>query len=176
MVDTRAILRDSIRLSSSPGAILEHANDMLCSEIPTSMFVTCLVAILEPGRGRLQFANAGQNLPLRSIDGRIQELRATGMPLGIMQGAHYEENETIIEPGESILFYSDGLVEAHNSSRDMFGDELLKEIVSNHTINPQSLINTLLSEMVEFTGQENEQEDDVTLVALYHSDGFVNRN
>jgi hypothetical protein len=52
----------------------------------------------------------------------------------------------------------------------------LKEIVSNHTINPQSLINTLLSEMVEFTGQENEQEDDVTLVALYHSDGFISRN
>ena len=176
MVDTRAILRDSIRLSSSPGAILEHANEMLCSEIPTSMFVTCLVAILEPGRGRLQFANAGQNLPLRSIDGRIQELRATGMPLGIMQGVHYEENETIIGPGESILFFSDGLVEAHNSSRDMFGDERLKEIVSNHTINPQSLINTLLSEMVEFTGQENEQEDDVTLVALYHSDGVINRN
>ena len=117
---------------------------MLCSEIPTSMFVTCLVAILEPRRGRLQFANAGQNLPLLSIDGRIQELRATGMPLGIMQGVHYEENETIIGPGESILFYSDGLVEAHNSSRDMFGEERLKEIVSNHTINPQSLINTLL--------------------------------
>jgi serine/threonine protein phosphatase PrpC len=84
--------------------------------------------------------------------------------------------ETIIEPGESILFYSDGLVEAHNSSRDMFGEERLKEIVSNHTINPQSLINTLLSEMVEFTGQENEQEDDVTFVALYHSDGFINRD
>jgi len=176
MVDTRAILRDSIRLSSSPGAILEHANNMLCSEIPTSMFVTCLIAILEPRRGRLQFANAGQNLPLLSIDGRIQELRATGMPLGIIQGSHYEENETIIGPGESILFYSDGLVEAHNSSRDMFGEERLKEIVSTHTINPQSLINILLDEMVEFTGQENEQEDDVTLVALYHSDGLVNRN
>jgi serine phosphatase RsbU (regulator of sigma subunit) len=149
---------------------------MLCNEIPTSMFVTCLVAILDPRYGRLHFANAGQNLPLRSVDGTIEELYAAGMPLGVMPGSHYEENEALIGPGESVLFYSDGLVEAHNSNRDMFGEERLKEIIYNHRVNPQALINTLLSEMAKFTGKEHEQEDDVTLVAINRSDGFISRN
>ena len=95
------------------------------------MFVTCLYAILDPLSGRLRYANAGQDLPYQQHIGRVTELLATGMPLGLMLDMAYEEKETILAPGETVLFYSDGLVEAHNAEREMFGfprlEELLKE-------------------------------------------------
>jgi hypothetical protein len=67
----------------------------LLTRIPTSMFVTCFYAILEPKSGRLAYANAGHDLPyLRRHSGNAEELRARGMPLGLMPGMGYEENET----------------------------------------------------------------------------------
>ncbi len=169
MVGTRAILRDSSRLLDSPAAILERANNLLISEIPSSMFVTCLFAILEPQGGRLLYANAGQTLPILRRDEQVDMLYATGFPLGIMPDVHYEEKETIIGSHQSVLFYSDGLVEARNPGKVMFGEERIKEIVSSHSDGRDDLIATLLCEMNEYTGLGTEQEDDVTLVTLQHS-------
>jgi serine phosphatase RsbU (regulator of sigma subunit) len=87
------------------------------------------------------------------------------MPLGLMPGMHYEERETRIVPGESILFYSDGLVEAHNSAREMFGFPRLKSLLAKpHSQRP--LVDHLLDELKDFTGEKWEQEDDVTMVHL----------
>ena len=90
------------------------------------MFVTCLCAVLEPDSGRLVFANAGHDLPYRRGTAGVDELRATGMPLGLMPGMGYEEREVVLEPGDSVLFYSDGLVEAHDAERSMYGFARLK--------------------------------------------------
>jgi serine phosphatase RsbU (regulator of sigma subunit) len=87
------------------------------------------------------------------------------MPLGMMPGSSYEEHEVTIAPGESLLFYSDGLVEAHNSRSEMFDTPRLKSSLEAHT-NGASLIDVLLSELKRFTGEGWEQEDDVTLVTL----------
>src|SRR5215216_5109444 len=101
--------------TSSPGEILKQVNEALLARISLNMFVTCFYAILEPESGTLTYANAGHDLPyLRHGDGDAEELRARGMPLGLMPGMGYEEKETILEVGESALFYSDGLVEAHD--------------------------------------------------------------
>jgi serine phosphatase RsbU (regulator of sigma subunit) len=85
----------------------------------------------------------------------------------MMPGTSYEEQETILSPGESILFYSDGLVEAHNPARDMFGLPHLKALIGTHP-GGNELIDFLLRELATFTGNDWEQEDDVTLVALAH--------
>ena len=87
------------------------------------------------------------------------------MPLGIMPGSRYEEHEVTIVSGESLLFYSDGLVEAHNARGEMFDTPRLKALLEEHA-NGASLIEVLLGELKCFTGEGWEQEDDVTLLTL----------
>jgi len=165
MATTRSILRAGAQRFTSPGAILEYANDLLCPDIPPNMFVTCLYAVLDPNTGRLQFANAGHDLPYRKSASGVEELRATGMPLGLMPGMHYDEHEVMLNPDDTVLFYTDGLVEAHNPQREMFGFPYLKALLEDH---PGGLatINYLLDQLAAFTGPNWEQEDDATLVVL----------
>lgn len=144
---------------------------MLCPDIPQNMFVTCLYLILDPASGSICFANAGHNLPVKYNANGILELRATGMPLGLMPDMPYDEVEAQLDPGDSLVIYSDGLVEAHNTSQEMFGFPRLREIVASVKANKQEsssqqAIHDLLKELVQFTGPDWEQEDDVTLVAL----------
>jgi anti-sigma regulatory factor (Ser/Thr protein kinase) len=166
MAATRTLLRTVAQRLVSPGQVLERVNDLLCPDIPPKMFVTCLYALLNPSSGHLQYANAGHNLPcLRTISGII-ELRATGMPLGLMPGMRYEEKDVTISSNESVLFYTDGLVEAHNSADDMFSGSRLRKLVVDYPASGAALIDFLLAELTRFTGADWEQEDDVTLVTL----------
>ena len=132
------------------------------------MFVTCFYAILEPESGRLVYANAGHDLPYLRQDGAAEELRARGMPLGLMSGMGYEEKEVVLETGDSALFYSDGLVEAHNPKREMFGFPRLRRLVAAYA-EEGSLVDFLMGRLLSFTGDGWEQEDDITLVTLERS-------
>jgi len=155
--------------SSSPSEVLARANETLLSRIPANMFVTCFYAILDPKSGHLVYANAGHDLPyLHRASGEAEELRATGMPLGLMPGMGYEEKESILQAGEAALFYSDGLVEAHNPKGEMFGFPRLRSLVAEHG-KERSLGETLLEELYSFTGEGWEQEDDITLLTLNRS-------
>jgi len=91
------------------------------------------------------------------------------MPLGLMPDMVYEEKEVILAPGDSVLLYSDGLVEAHNTKRDMFGFPRLMALLGEYKSN-MPVIDLLLGQLAEFTGSEWEQEDDVTLVTLRRSE------
>lgn len=133
------------------------------------MFVTCLNVTLDPGSGLLKYANAGHVLPYLKHAGGVTELRATGLPLGLMPRIRYEEKEYVIEPGESVLFYSDGLVEAHNPQREMFGLPRLRGLVAEHDDEGRSLVNLLMKELYSFTGERWEQEDDITILTLERS-------
>ena len=165
MATTCTMLRTAALATDSPGEVLARVNDLLYVGTPSSMFVTCFYAILDPWSGRLHYANAGQDLPYRRLADEVCELRARGMPLGLMPAMAYEEQEVILAPGEYILFYSDGLVEAHNPGREMFGFPRLKTLLAEHA-ESASLIDFLLTELRGFTGEAWEQEDDVTLVTL----------
>jgi serine phosphatase RsbU (regulator of sigma subunit)/predicted ester cyclase len=156
--------------SSSPREVLERVNETLFARIPPDMFVTCFYAILEPNSGRLVYANAGHDLPyMRSQGGSCEQLRARGMPLGFMPGMSYEEKEIVLEEGEAALFYSDGLVEAHDSQRMMFGFPRLQGLVAEHGDDEGSLEDVLLEELYSFVGEGWEQEDDITLLTLQRS-------
>lgn len=171
MSTTRTVLRSVAERLRAPGAVLQRANQILCPDIPPRMFITCLFAVLNPATGLLRFANAGHDLPyLRSADNpgnteSVRALRATGMPLGLLPDMEYEENEVTLQPGDTVLFYSDGLVEAHNPAREMFSFRRLRERVGRHP-GGAALIPWLLNELQEFVGAGWEQEDDVTLVTL----------
>jgi serine phosphatase RsbU (regulator of sigma subunit) len=132
------------------------------------MFVTCFYAILEPKSGSLRYANAGHDLPYLWHGGDAEELRARGMPLGLMPGMRYEEKEIELDVGEGVLFYTDGLVEAHDAKGEMFGFPRLKALIAEHS-EERSLGAFLLEELYSFVGEGWEQEDDVTLLGLEHS-------
>jgi serine phosphatase RsbU (regulator of sigma subunit) len=107
--------------SSSPGEVLSRVNETLFARIPPNMFVTCFYAILDPENASLSYANAGHDPPYLQRRGEAEELRARGMPLGLMPGMDYKEKEIVLDAGEVALFYTDGLVEAHNPKGEMFG-------------------------------------------------------
>jgi len=165
MATTHSILRAEAPRLVSPAAVLERANDLLVDEMPAHMFVTCLYAVLDRASGKLVFANAGHNLPyLRGEEG-VTELRATGMPLGLLPGMRYEESEAVFAPGEGLLLHSDGLAEAHSPDGEMFGFPRLAKLCADRP-GGEELIDLLLSELDGFTGVGWEQEDDITLVTV----------
>jgi len=154
--------------SSTPGEVLARVNETLVARIPSNMFVTCFYAILDPKSAGLRYANAGHDLPYlrgRNSDD-AEELRARGMPLGLMPEMCYEEKEIVLDAGDSVLFYSDGLVEAHDRHRhQMFGFPRLRALVAGHA-EKRSFVTLLLAELYSFTGEGWEQEDDITLLTL----------
>ena len=167
MASTRSMLRAVAQAlgSSSPGDVLGRVNDALVTDIPPNMFVTCFYCILDPKSGSLTYANAGHDLPYLHRNGAAEELRATGMPLGLMPGMGYEEKEITLQAGEAALFYSDGLVEAHNPKGEMFGFPRLRALVAEHG-KERSVGDLLLEELYSFVGEGWEQEDDITLLTL----------
>jgi serine phosphatase RsbU (regulator of sigma subunit) len=151
--------------SPSPGEVLQQVNETLLARIPSNMFVTCFYAILDPKRGSLSYANAGHDLLYLWHSGECEELRARGMPLGLMPGMSYEEKEIELDVGEGVFFYSDGLVEAHDPKREMFGFPRLRALIAQHD-EQRSLGDFLLEELYSFVGEGWEQEDDITLLTL----------
>ena len=165
MAATRSVLRASAQRVVSPGEVLERVNELMCPDMPAKMFVTCLYGVLEPTTGRFRFANAGHNLPyVRTAEGTA-ELRATGMPLGLLPGISYEEKEAFLEPGQVMLLHSDGVAEAHSAESEMFGFPRLLDVVGSRQDGGE-VIDRVLTELDRFTPPAWEQEDDITLVSL----------
>ncbi|MDQ4001177.1 MAG: SpoIIE family protein phosphatase, partial [Actinomycetota bacterium] len=170
MANTQSVLRAvAQREGITPGQVLGEANEVLYAYMPPNTFVTCFYGVLDPNSGRLVYANAGHDIPCERHDGRVEELRARGMPLGLMSGVPYEEEEAVLAAGDDLLFYSDGLVEAHDPKGEMFGFPRLQGLVRTHRSSGSALIGFLLSELTRFTGKNWHQEDDITLVTLERS-------
>jgi len=155
--------------SSSPGEVLAQVNEALLARIAPNMLVTCFYAILDPESGSLTYANAGHSLPCCRRQDAATDLSARGMPLGLMPKMSYEAKETILGPGEGVLFYTDGLIEAHNPQGEMFGTPRLRKLLSHHLMGEADLSATLLEELYSFVGEGWEQEDDITLLTLGRS-------
>jgi serine phosphatase RsbU (regulator of sigma subunit) len=151
--------------SFSPGEVLSQVNETLLARIPQNMFVTCFYAILDPENATLRYANAGHDLPYLHREGNAEQLKARGMPLGLMPQMGYEEKEIVLNSGEAALLYSDGLVEAHDPKGEMFGFPRLRALIAERG-EASSLEDSLLEELHSFVGEGWEQEDDITLLTL----------
>jgi serine phosphatase RsbU (regulator of sigma subunit) len=170
MATTRSLLHYATLYATGggsvrPGDILARVNEMCYPEIPANMFITCLIAVVEPESGLTRFANAGHSLPYQLTSRGPIELRATGMPLGLMPGMDYEEKETVLAAGDRLFLYSDGLVEAHNPQKEMFGSARLQAELATDA-GGTGLIHSLLTQLAAFTGPGWEQEDDITSVVV----------
>lgn len=169
MSSTHALLRAAAPRLVEPGAVLADVNELLCGDIPAHMFVTCLVLVLDPATGVIDFANAGHPLPyLRRATGGVEEMRARGMPLGLLTGMEYEQKQVTLEPGDALLLHSDGLAEAHDPGHEMFGFPRLAALVADGPTGAK-LIDRCVAELAAFVGEGREQEDDITLVTLERS-------
>jgi serine phosphatase RsbU (regulator of sigma subunit)/predicted ester cyclase len=172
MASARSMLRAVAQAlgSSSPGDVLARVNEVLVTDIPSNMFVTCFYGVLDPRSGTFTYANAGHDLPYLWHSGDAEELRARGMPLGLMPGMSYEQKEIVLEPKDIALLYSDGLVEAHDpTTGEMFGFPRLRALIAEHAAEERALEEALLEELHSFVGEGWEQEDDITLLTLRRS-------
>lgn len=175
MANARSVLRGVAASAGrsgwdSPGRLLMQVNEVLSAEMPMDMFVTCLLAVLDPRNGHLRYANAGHNPPYLNTSQGVVELRASGIPLGLFPDLDYEEKEVYLEDGDRLLIYSDGLVEAHNPEREMYGFPRLREeieaISAALRLPGDAVIQRLMQSLSDFTGPGWEQEDDITLVTV----------
>ncbi|HUP18046.1 MAG TPA: SpoIIE family protein phosphatase [Acidimicrobiia bacterium] len=172
MATTRTTLRTMATQSYDPGEVLARANESLVPVIPPAMFVTCFYGVLNPATGDIVFANAGHNLPYVRTSGGVVEMRATGMPLGLMPGMKYEVAHARLNPGETVLLTSDGIVESHDRAGAMFGFPRLIDLVTRHE-GGQDLISIILDQLDLFRGEDAEQEDDVTMVTIKRTSSAV---
>ena len=173
MARTQSVLRGEAPRLIEPSAVLQRANEILVAEMPERMFVTCLYGVLDPETGRFTYANAGHNPAYaRTADG-VVELRATGMPLGLLEGMAYEAREATLTADQSVVLYSDGIIEAHGPDGDMFGFPRLRELMAAD-LSGSEIIDAILEQLHAFVGHGWEQEDDITMVAL-RRDGLTTK-
>jgi serine phosphatase RsbU (regulator of sigma subunit) len=160
----------------SPKELLVEVNDYVKSGAADKTCVTACAAFFPQGASLFQFARAGHHAPIffsKERDATF-DLRSDGFALGMTTTPNLEnhllEKKFHFKPGDSVLFYSDGLVEVHDPQRDMFGFPRLQGLVGAHRSDGSALVNFLLPELARFTGEEWEQEDDITLVTLDRSE------
>jgi serine phosphatase RsbU (regulator of sigma subunit)/anti-sigma regulatory factor (Ser/Thr protein kinase) len=165
MATCRSMLRAAARRHTDPGLVLAEVNDALVPEIPPAMFVTCLYAIVDTDSGDVDFANAGHNLPYVRTEDGVVELRATGMPLGLMPGMPYDRRQHRLEVGDVMVLTSDGITEAHNGEGEMYGfGRLMARVAASSAVG--QTVSGLIGDLESFTGTDAEQEDDITLVVV----------
>lgn len=163
MAVARTVFRHEARRGATPGATLAAVNRSVIVEIPQGM-ITMLYAVLDTRAGVLRLANAGHNYPV-VINGRVRELELTGLPLGVDSDSDYEEASAAIGPGDTVLLYTDGVVEATSPSAEYFGYERLERLLAERPgMKPRALMGALLHELR--TWSESGQADDITVVVL----------
>jgi serine phosphatase RsbU (regulator of sigma subunit) len=160
-------VRTMARHLAGPVELLTGLNRKLYQELEPGMFVTMLAAVIEPDAGTLEFACAGHPSPLlRAADGSISELSEPGaLPLGAMADTAFHAHTTSLAPGSCVLFYTDGLDEAHNDKKELFGKDRIVKTLQESSGNAQDALDALLAEVARFSEGEA-QSDDLTLITL----------
>jgi sigma-B regulation protein RsbU (phosphoserine phosphatase) len=163
MAVARTVFRHEARRGDSPGPTLAAVNNSVLSEIPQGM-VTMLYVMLDTQNGRVRVANAGHNYPV-VINGQVHEVELTGLPLGVLGDSEYDEQSTMLRHGDTVLLYTDGVVEAINGQGEIFGYERLTQVLhAAEGLKPRALLAMLLHELRAWSGTD--QADDITMVIL----------
>jgi serine phosphatase RsbU (regulator of sigma subunit) len=166
MAVVRTIFRIEARRRIFPAETLTRVNQSLQTEMPQGM-VTLLYAFVDPMEGVMHYANAGHNYPVL-INDRVEELELPGLPLGVDSDTEYDEREVTVEPGSSVVFYTDGVVEAMNEQDEIFSFERLFALLHQYRgLPPKELVHRIVEAVQSFTGN-TPQTDDITVVVLHH--------
>jgi sigma-B regulation protein RsbU (phosphoserine phosphatase) len=168
MVLSRTLIRATAIDGRAPEQVLEKANRLILADAGSGLFVTCFYGVIDPKQHTFTFANGGHNYPLlyRVATGQVEQLHAPGIVLGIMPDARFTQASTRIDPGDVLCLYTDGVTEAMNLRRQLFGEERLIEVLRHtHHLAPEQIVNRILDAVHGFTAGAP-QHDDITLVVI----------
>lgn len=160
------IMRAATSQALSPAAMLKQLNDSLQERKMDAQYVTMVFAVWNDDKQTLQIANAGAVQPLFCRGGQVETVQAEGFPLGMFKDVSYEEFTLSTRPGDAVIFFSDGIVDAVNEREEMFGDARLTALVTSHLKSTaQEMVDAIYQELSTFQGGV-ERFDDETVVVL----------
>jgi len=166
MVLSRTVLRATSVKASSPAQAVAEANRLIYETSDSGMFVTLFYAILDPATGKLTYANAGHNPPMLLRGGAIAELGGKGIALGATDDTTPEEKDLVLNAGDIILFYTDGVTEANGLGGELYGEERLRTTLNRLAgSSAMEIVEGIKKDVLEFTKGEV-QFDDITLMVL----------
>ncbi|MEI2612601.1 MAG: SpoIIE family protein phosphatase [Candidatus Promineifilaceae bacterium] len=167
MALSRTIIRTVAFSRTDPVETLLRANEIICNDSRSDLFVTIFYAIWDPHTQTLTYANGGHNPPvLLRADGRISLMKGSGMALGVIEPIMIDRQEIRLQPQDTIVFYTDGVTEAINEAYDEFGVERLKYVAAaNQSRSTDTILNAIIQAVSDHAG-ETAQFDDITLVVL----------
>jgi len=167
MSSVHAAIHAQVAAKTSLYEMVKSVNQYLAENTPTNRFVTLFVAELDPLLGTFSYINAGHNPPLIGhLDGKVEQLESGGFPLGILPMADFEVGQTKLEPGESLVIYSDGVSEANNLNEDEFGMERLIQVVSQNLKSSAAGMRDKVESALSTFTQTAPPNDDITLVIV----------
>ena len=167
MVETRSVLRAQMQAALSTKEILRVLNDLLYDDLTRAeLFITMFCGKYDGASRTLSYANAGHTRPLLFRDGSWQELDAEGLILGVKQQVQFEEKSLILQPGDLLFIYTDGIIEAEGMGRELFGVQRLGDIlVRMQDQEPEGMIDRIMAEVAAFTSPFPLQ-DDISMVVM----------
>jgi sigma-B regulation protein RsbU (phosphoserine phosphatase) len=168
MALSKIIVRTNALTHEDAADVLKDSNEVIAAESSSGMFVTLFFGILNQKTGNLVYANAGHNPPLvfRAKDARFDTLGTTGIALGIMEGSKYSQGQTTLGPGDILVMYTDGIVEAVNLQEEQFGGKRLRSIIAGSpNLSPDNLLREIIQAVSIFSAGQ-QQFDDITAVVV----------
>ena len=169
MAVTKTLFRATAGNSGTPGEILARLNAEICRDNESCMFVTFFCAILNIRTGQVDYSNGGHNMPYYLHRGGVSPLQnAGGRALGVVEQSPYVSGRMVLNPGEALLLYTDGVTEAMDPSDTLYSDQRLERfLASNRSSSPRQIIGDLVSDVRHFAGGAP-QSDDITVLALLY--------
>jgi sigma-B regulation protein RsbU (phosphoserine phosphatase) len=169
MALSRTLIRASTLANADPAVAIGHANQLICEDSKTDMFVTLFYAILDSRAMTLDYVNAGHNPPLllKGTSSDVVLLKARGIALGLTDEMDLQSARMDLRPGDVLVLYTDGVTEAINDHEEEFGEQrLLSVIMENRTLPAAELLEKILDTISTFAGNRP-QHDDITLLILH---------
>jgi sigma-B regulation protein RsbU (phosphoserine phosphatase) len=168
MVLTRSIVRASLTRAPSPAQGMALANRLICEDAATGMFVTLFYALLDPATHQVTYVNAGHNPPLlyRAAQGKLIELRRTGMALGVLRDTPFTQQTVRLDPGDFMVCYTDGVTDAIDAQGQAFGMERLQDVVLGQRHETAAGLMAALEGAIEAFVCDTTPFDDVAIIVL----------
>ena len=168
MMSTRTLLKGTAIGGSEPGEVLQEVNDQLCEDNDAEMFVTVLYAVYDPQTKQLTYSNGGHDSPLIiHADGTSTLLPLTrGIALGVMPGLTYNQQTVTLEPGDTVILYTDGVTEAMNAAGEQYGLDDLRDMFADAPPGSSEDANKAVFDAVHQFAQDTPQSDDITCLVM----------
>lgn len=164
----KSCLLNQVRVSRDIAEVIGSLNIMICDAMKKRLIMTFLYGQFSPDGSKLTFASAGHHFPyhFNASTSELRELESVAYPLGVRRELHLQIREISLAPGDVLVFYTDGIVEAQNRNNDMFGFERLEAVIRDHAgSGVKEIRDAVLQEVIKFRGDAPET-DDVTIVIL----------